>query len=447
MNKMKSVLTALFLALFVVGFSSAADVDSKSGERGTKEPVADVSISPGGITWNPNMDYKQLVLTISGPNDTYVRKTFESGSSPYFDLSDANGTAFPDGSYTYELRVTAIFQGHEEGRTRNTPTQTGYFLVRGGCIVTPTCQQEFSRVMDIQHPVDVIIPNHLCTGSGCSKGMNFGDNRIVVNAPTPWIYFDDTDASDNDWRIIINNETCGAGLFSIEDTDAAKRLLTLEAGAPENSIYVDDDGKIGFGTAAPAAKIDIRSGSTIPSLSITSDSSSPALVTADRTNGATVQISAGVKSTYIGSRSNHNMHLIVNQYEKVTIKTNGYVGIGDKTPSYPLDVGSANGAHVTAGGVWTNGSSREYKENIAALDLNAAIKTLNDLKPVTFNYKNEKNEEYAGFIAEDVPQLVAQNNRKNLSAMDIVAVLTRVVQEQQKTISELKKEVQELKKK
>ena len=36
-----------------------------------------------------------------------------------------------------------------------------------------------------------------------------------------------------------------------------------------------------------------------------------------------------------------------------------------------------------------------------------------------------------GFIAEDVPDLVATKDRKGLSPMDIVAVLTKVLQEQQ----------------
>jgi hypothetical protein len=50
-----------------------------------------------------------------------------------------------------------------------------------------------------------------------------------------------------------------------------------------------------------------------------------------------------------------------------------------------------------------------------------------------------------GFIAEEVPDLVAMKNRKGLSSMDIVAVLTKVVQEQQKTISTLREELDELK--
>jgi len=45
----------------------------------------------------------------------------------------------------------------------------------------------------------------------------------------------------------------------------------------------------------------------------------------------------------------------------------------------------------------------------------------------------------------DVPDLIATKDKKGLSPMDIVAVLTKVVQEQQKTISTLRDELNELK--
>ena len=51
-----------------------------------------------------------------------------------------------------------------------------------------------------------------------------------------------------------------------------------------------------------------------------------------------------------------------------------------------------------------------------------------------------------GFIAEDVPDLVAAKDRKTLNPLDIVAVLTKVVQKQQKVISKLEKRVAELEK-
>jgi len=127
---------------------------------------------------------------------------------------------------------------------------------------------------------------------------------------------------------------------------------------------------------------------------------------------------------------------------RITIKGNGYVGIGTQTPSYPLEM--VSGAHVTAGGVWTDASSREYKDNIEALATEEALDTLKELNPVKFAYKTDRNEKHVGFIAEEVPELIATKDRKGLSAMDIVAVLTKVVQEQQKTISTMREELKEL---
>ena len=123
----------------------------------------------------------------------------------------------------------------------------------------------------------------------------------------------------------------------------------------------------------------------------------------------------------------------------------GNVGLGVVAPTYPLQL--KNGAYVTAGGVWTNASSRAYKNDIKDLSVDAAEQTLEKLNPVTFQYKVDPKEHHVGFIAEDVPDLVASKDRKGVSSMDVVAVLTKVVQQQQKTIAELKAKVEALEKK
>ncbi|MBF0518467.1 MAG: tail fiber domain-containing protein [Nitrospirae bacterium] len=122
--------------------------------------------------------------------------------------------------------------------------------------------------------------------------------------------------------------------------------------------------------------------------------------------------------------------------------TRGYLGIGTPTPSYPLHM--ASGAYVTTGGVWTNASSRAYKEHIKELSSEKALEAFEQLKPVTFNYKTDKSDKHIGFIAEDVPEIVATKDRKGLSSMDVVALLTKVVQEQQKTIASLSEKVERL---
>jgi hypothetical protein len=119
----------------------------------------------------------------------------------------------------------------------------------------------------------------------------------------------------------------------------------------------------------------------------------------------------------------------------------GNVGIGTSSPSEKLHV---NG-NITADDYLIN-SSRKYKKQIETLSADQAISTLNDLRPVTFKFKSNMEENHVGFIAEDVPELVANKNRNNIGSMDIIGVLTKVVQEQQKIISELSERISEIEK-
>ncbi|MBT3368677.1 MAG: tail fiber domain-containing protein [Nitrospina sp.] len=133
-------------------------------------------------------------------------------------------------------------------------------------------------------------------------------------------------------------------------------------------------------------------------------------------------------------------------YKNLILNPNGgRVGIGATSPSYPLQMGS--GAYVSSGGVWTNASSREYKQDIKSLTKDEAMNALTALRPVQFKYKTDPKEKHVGFIAEDAPDLVATEDRKGMSAMDVVAVLTKVVQDQQKTIFELSRKVAALEQK
>ena len=194
-----------------------------------------------------------------------------------------------------------------------------------------------------------------------------------------------------------------------------------------NSQIYDNGTRVGIGTTEPEQKLEVNGSIQIN----------------DRTTTV-----AGVMITQLGGETGYVLHnqastmtIGAGSVDRITIDKDGNIGFGVHRPEHPIEL--KNGAYVSAGGVWTNSSSRARKDNIEPLALEDALAVLADLEPVSFNYRNDADEQYLGFIAEDVPELVATTNRQSLSPMDVIAVLTRIVQEQQERIQSLERSVHE----
>lgn len=115
-----------------------------------------------------------------------------------------------------------------------------------------------------------------------------------------------------------------------------------------------------------------------------------------------------------------------------------------------LDIGVTNdsGDRIyihASGGVYANGmywsSSREIKDNIADLSVKEAKQLLDGLNPVSFKYKESTKERTLGFVAEEVPSVLADPDQRAVGAMDIIAVLTSVMKDQQKALNRMQKQI------
>jgi hypothetical protein len=208
------------------------------------------------------------------------------------------------------------------------------------------------------------------------------------------------------------NET-GSDKLYIDNTDTSDPLIYGEF----DTNIVGINGRLGIGTENPTADIEVtRSGAA-------------AIFKISQAGGSTFKLAAGSSNVQIGSVSNHGIKYMAGGSWKMQLNPDGTLTMSDG--------GSYNGT-------WNNASSRELKENIEVISSSEAFSTLENLEPVKYNYKQDKKELHAGFIAEDVPELVATNSRKNISTMDIVAVLTKVVKEQQKVINQLNERIKKL---
>jgi hypothetical protein len=204
------------------------------------------------------------------------------------------------------------------------------------------------------------------------------------------------------------NET-GSNKLYIDNSDTSDPLIYGDF----DNDFVNINGKLGIGTKTPGYPMEIvRTGAN-------------ASIVINRTDGAKNYMNATTLFGNFGTVNNYPLRLVVNSLGKMTLNTDNSLSM-------------ASGATCTAGGVWTNASSIALKENISSLNSDEAATTLQALNPVKYNYKAEKDENHVGFIAEEVPELVAMKDRKSLSPMDIVAVLTKVTQDQQKQLQEQK---------
>jgi hypothetical protein len=171
-------------------------------------------------------------------------------------------------------------------------------------------------------------------------------------------------------------------------------------------------------------------------------------------------------------------------FAQLKVTSNGYVGINNPTPSYRFDVNSGESRfsypdryplHLLTSGtdpmlcsdnkivfyridgtgfaniqcqVCTEHSDSTAKENIIYLK-GIGLKTVEKLRGVSFNWKNDKNKRMqSGFLAQEVekviPEAVFTNDstqKKSLAYSVIIPYLTEAIKEQLAQIEELKSKI------
>jgi hypothetical protein len=116
----------------------------------------------------------------------------------------------------------------------------------------------------------------------------------------------------------------------------------------------------------------------------------------------------------------------------------------------PLDnpIEHSSGAHLTPGGVWTNASDENLKENFQPVDGEEILEKIEQLEITQWNYKTESDEvTHIGPTAQDFKEAFGVgSNDKSISTIDPSGVALVAVKELRKENKELKAQVAELKK-
>lgn len=249
--------------------------------------AVEIEQSIDGISFNAlqNTSYK---LTLVAPNSEVFSFTVNSKNA-HITADMLNMKAFADGNYKFELspiaktgslgadvralddnQITEEFQKEFSSFER----ESGNFAIVDNKLALDIEELTDKAQVFAQ---DLVVQGSACVGIDCATSPNFGFDTLRLKENNLRIKFEDTSSSasfpGNDWQIIANESSNGgANKFSIEDTTGGKTPFTVEAGAPNNTIYAASEGRLGVQTSTPVVLMHAVDGNS-PTLRLEQDGS------------------------------------------------------------------------------------------------------------------------------------------------------------------------------
>ncbi len=262
MRSRKSLIWTAILAFSLIGAGTALGSGPIFG-AGSVDFIAE----PGGAG----------VLEVAGPGGYHFRQSFKAGEVASMSLFDGAGNLLVDGTYNWQITSEGVAASDRAGFSARVEPQSGAFTITSGAVADPGALEGGSTkdqvILD-----DLIVDGSICVGQDCVNGESFGFDTSRLQETTLRVRAVDASATarlpTRDWQLTFNDSSNGgANKFSIDDIDGGRTPFTIEAGAPSHSLYVDDGGRIGFGTSTPVADLHVKSGNT-PTLRLEQDGSS-----------------------------------------------------------------------------------------------------------------------------------------------------------------------------
>ncbi len=187
---------------------------------------------------------------------------------------------------------------------------------------------------------DVLVQSSLGVGLDIFDGIDFGFNTIILAENNLRILFDDTDdplgtMPSNDWQIEANSSAIGGSShFAVLDVTGGTVPFKVMASAPTNSFLIGSNGNVALGTDVLTHELNVNG--SVNATAFIGDGSGLTGIT-----GGTGGVSSADDLIIGADTDNNNSGEIALQTQNVTrmtVRNNGYVGIGTNIPGSELEV-------------------------------------------------------------------------------------------------------------
>jgi hypothetical protein len=298
---------------------------------------------------------------------------------------------------------------------------------------------------------NLMVQGNLCAGD-CVDGEVFPTEPLKIKGDSPVIRFEDMDTGEV-WTIAGTSGFYAIGNATPGNFPTAP--VFIYSGAPDSALTIDGGGRVGLGTGTPAQPLHVKKDQNANTFFLVQN----ALNELNANAVVRTQADTAIQNfqSHASSRTlvrwgvglggwNEFLSVVGNGLAMGTLGNAPFILGTSATARMTFD-GDSNIIDFRGGGQYNgnsflDASSRALKQDIRPLGPDAALETLAGLEPVTFACTGAPGDPRVGFVAEDVPELVATPGRQTLSGLEIVAVLTKVVKEQRQAIQAQRVEYQ-----
>ena len=275
----------------------------------------------------------------------------------------------------------------------------------------------------------------MLTSDGSIKLYRNPNSSTLVSPHTcGYIDYKNDPSDDYDLRLAYNDTIGNNGAFIIYPTTNGQSSSAIPA-----FVVLNENGNVGIGGGVPLARLHIKGDNNEEYIRLSKGSGQP------------FNISFGDN---LGSVSNSSGVIF---FDVAGAET--YVFGGHVVPSTDANRSLGDGSHRWSAVYAANGTiqTSDMNDKTSVKNLQYGLDEILKLHPITFRWKQDDlnlNDFKIGLSAQELqkilPEVVVEdknNPNASLGVMysDIIPVLVKAIQEQQKMIEELKKEVKELK--
>ena len=235
-----------------------------------------------GASWNLDKADFGGVMTIAGPDNFSMSKSFGAGETPSFSVWNKAGYALAPGQYKWNITLNAAKAERGDAAPEKAASFSGTFRIEGGSIVVPKASgfgdSDTGFNKDQVFLDDLIVVGSICVGQDCSNGESFGFDTLRLKENNLRIKAQDTSTSasfpTNDWQITFNDSSNGGPTSSpIDDIDGGRTPFTIEAGARQPLALRRSRGIGVRHRTQPGRRLHLKEGNT-PTLRLEQDGSS-----------------------------------------------------------------------------------------------------------------------------------------------------------------------------